>query len=156
MPPMKIVPLLPVKLFIGSEIQQALETSQRVSPLGWFSFFNPHNSNCHIWSTIDRTNNPRISCTSPGNHTALTGIGNAEGLRVRQVGSVRSCLIPALYSSTNRVHYNREVESLRVLPAIGNFIFQQTTVIIVELWDSVEALRALGGKGALLEEFNVI
>lgn len=106
----------------GSEIQAALLTVSRETRKGSARRKDLQETDCNVRRRIDEANKPRVLAADCGGRAVLRIVRDAHLDRESEIGSIRTGLIPALDTSSNRVEDNGDIEDSWVLPLAGNLL----------------------------------
>ena len=152
----KMVPRRPKKLLRGSEAQQPLNVEVSFSR-GYSTTLGTvclQKSGANVGSSVYNADNPRVQAIVDAWYRASLGrfVGDIEVNGPGQIGTIRTSLIPTLYSGTNGAKNDGEVERAGLAPFVENFIAKGIAFDFIQLGDLLESRRILGHQSTFLQQ----
>ena len=111
-------------------------------------------SGANVGSSVDNADDPRVPAIVDAWYRASLGrfAGDIEVNGPRQIGTIRTSLIPTLYSGTNGAKNDGEVEGAGLAPFVENFITKGIAFDFIQLGDLLESRRILGHQSTFLQQ----
>ena len=103
-----------------------------------------------VGCAINKTNQPTV--VSSVWVSGSRRVGDAELRWPRQVGTVRTFLVPTLYSGTNRAQDDGEVHGPWMRPPVCSLSLELLAFIVGDTWNGLVVARVLCDQGTLLEQ----